>query len=99
TTKKRNCRSLVCSSQQGARNSRLPVPGGSRYSHYQQRSDTPVQPNVLWFVIVRGMHFQIFSEKDQMIQLDDPFYPWQSASYSNLCGFLAYFVGFKNERS
>ena len=45
------------------------------------------------------MHFQIFSEKDQMIQLDDPFYPWQSASYSILCGFLAYFVGFKNERS
>ena len=46
TTEKRNCRSLVCSSRQGARNSRLPVPGGSRYGHDQQRSDTPVQPNV-----------------------------------------------------
>ena len=37
TTEKRNCRSLVCSSRQGARNSRLPVPGGSRYGHDQQR--------------------------------------------------------------
>ena len=44
--RKRKCRSLVCSSRQGAKNSRLPVPGGSWYGHDQQRSDTPVQPNV-----------------------------------------------------
>ncbi|WP_270740070.1 hypothetical protein [Massilioclostridium coli] len=35
--RKRKYRSLVCSSRQGARNSRLPVPDGSRYGHDQQR--------------------------------------------------------------
>ena len=39
-------RSLVGSSWQRARNSKLLVPGGSRYGQDRQRSDTPVQPNV-----------------------------------------------------
>ena len=37
TPPKKRSRSLVCTSWQGARNSRLPVPDGSRYGHDQQR--------------------------------------------------------------